>query len=155
MKLQTIFTYTPIGWVKLQATDTHLICCNWVKEPDTTVQTTQSSILEEAVRQLNEYFAGERKVFNLPLSQVGTSFQHQVWDELRNIPYGERITYAQLAECIGKGKACRAVGSANGKNNIFIIVPCHRVVQSGGKAGGFAYGTEMKQYLLDLEKKNN
>jgi methylated-DNA-[protein]-cysteine S-methyltransferase len=112
-----------------------------------------NSILLEAIRQLKEYFAGQRYRFDLPIQQEGTPFQQKVWTELQKIPYGERISYKELAERTGNIRACRAAGSANGKNHIFIIVPCHRVVLSGGEPGGFAYGQEVKRFLLDMEKK--
>lgn len=153
MTTHRTYMQSPIGWILLEATDTHLCKANWVEQPAEEVNEPLTPILAEAIRQLKEYFAGERAEFNLPLQQEGTSFQQKVWNELLNIPYGQSITYQELAARAGNPKACRAAGSANGKNNIFIIVPCHRVVQSGGKTGGYAYGTEMKQFLLDLENK--
>lgn len=151
MAIYNTYTESPIGWIWLQADDTSLCRANWVPAPGSHDDKEKSAVLKNAIKQLKEYFSGDRKEFDLPLRQEGTPFQKKVWSELEKIPYGQRITYAQLAERIGQPKACRAVGSANGKNNIFIIVPCHRVLQAGGKTGGFAYGTEMKQYLLDLE----
>jgi methylated-DNA-[protein]-cysteine S-methyltransferase len=102
-------------------------------------------------KQLTEYFTGKRRDFELDLSMSGTDFQQTVWAELRRIPYGETISYAQLAHRVGNPAASRAVGSANGKNPIPIIVPCHRVIASGGKLGGFGGGLDTKQWLLDHE----
>lgn len=149
----TTYMHSPIGWICLQATDTYLSKVFWVSDAGPERDENHSDILSNAIQQLNEYFAGERAVFELPLKQEGTSFQQKVWNELVKIPYGETITYQNLATRTGSPKACRAVGSANGKNNIFIIVPCHRVIQTGGKIGGYAYGPEMKQFLLELEQK--
>ena len=102
--------------------------------------------------QLAEYFAGERTEFELPLAMAGTEFQRTVWAELRRIPYGETISYGQLAEAIGKPSASRAVGLANGRNPIGIIVPCHRVVGSTGDLTGYGGGIERKRALLEFEK---
>jgi methylated-DNA-[protein]-cysteine S-methyltransferase len=107
----------------------------------------------EVVRQLQEYFGGERKEFDLPLAPQGTDFQLDVWRSLRTIPYGETISYGQLAERIGNPKAVRAVGLANGCNPIPIIIPCHRVIGSNGSLTGFGGGLSNKKKLLDLESK--
>ena len=109
----------------------------------------------EAVRQqLHEYFAGERKDFDLPLSLSGTEFQLQVLEELQRIPYGETTSYGDIAKRIGRPKAVRAVGAANGRNPIPIIVPCHRVIGSGGDLTGFGGGLDTKEALLRLEAEN-
>ena len=105
-----------------------------------------------SVSQLNEYFAGTRKSFDLPLKFDGTEFQNRVWRELQNIPYGKTISYKELAEKTGNIKACRAVGMANNKNPLPIIIPCHRVVGSNGKLTGYAGGLEVKKFLLELEQ---
>jgi methylated-DNA-[protein]-cysteine S-methyltransferase len=110
-------------------------------------------IIQQIRSQLDEYFAGKRKRFEIPLLTQGTEFQKQVWEELQNIPYGKTISYAQLAQAVDRPKACRAVGSANGRNRIAIIIPCHRVIASDGTLGGYAYGLEIKKKLLDLENK--
>lgn len=106
----------------------------------------------QAVTQLEEYFAGDREKFDLNLSVSGTEFQQKVWQELMNIPYGETCSYADIAKAINNPKAVRAVGAANGRNPITIIVPCHRVVGSNGSLTGYAWGTSIKAGLLELEQ---
>ena len=110
-------------------------------------------ILLETEKQLRQYFVGERQIFNIPLKPIGTNFQLSVWHELQEIPYGETISYQQLAERVGDKKKSRAVGNANGKNPIPIIVPCHRVIRKNGDLGGFGGGIKIKRKLLDLEQK--
>ena len=106
-----------------------------------------------AVReQLAEYFAGERQTFDVPLKLAGTPFQQRVWQELTRIPYGETITYAELARRMGKPTAMRAVGHANGRNPVSIIVPCHRVIGASGKLTGYGGGRDKKEFLLALER---
>ena len=112
----------------------------------------ETPLLQEAEQQLNEYFAGARREFDLPLAAKGTPFQQAVWAEMCRIPYGETRTYGQLAAAIGRPKAARAVGRACHCNPIAIFQPCHRVVGSTGKLTGYAYGVEMKEYLLELEQ---
>lgn len=107
--------------------------------------------LRNATEQLSSYFAGELKSFDLPLSLVGTPFQIKVWETLRTIPYGETWSYMEMALAIGNDKACRAVGGANGRNPIPVIVPCHRVVGSNGSLGGYSSGLNMKKRLLSIE----
>jgi methylated-DNA-[protein]-cysteine S-methyltransferase len=106
----------------------------------------------EVRKQLAECFAGERQAFDLPLKLLGTAFQLRVWQELARIPFGETITYAQLAERVGNSKASRAVGAANGRNPISIIVPCHRVIGASGTLTGYAGGVERKRWLLGHER---
>ena len=106
----------------------------------------------EVIRQLNGYFAGELREFEIPLLMLGTDFQKRVWKALLTIPYGETMSYGELAKKIGEPKAVRAVGAANGQNPIPIIVPCHRVIGSDGSLTGFGGGLENKKKLLELEK---
>lgn len=110
-----------------------------------------SALLREACRQLDEYFAGRRRVFDLPICPEGTAFQRRVWKELEKIPYGETRSYEDIAVGVGNKKAVRAVGQANNRNPIMIIVPCHRVIHKNGDITGFGCGTEVKKYLLELE----
>ena len=107
--------------------------------------------LKECARQLNEYFSGKRKSFDLPLQPNGTAFQRHVWDELFKIPFGKTISYLQIARQLGDEKSIRAAASANGKNPIAIIIPCHRVIGSNSDLVGYAGGLWRKQWLLDLE----
>ena len=111
-----------------------------------------TALLERASRQLEEYFAGKRKQFDLPLSLRGTEFQRQVWAALRDIPYGETRSYGQIAQAVGRPKAVRAVGMAYHRNPISIIVPCHRVVGADGSLTGYGGGLENKKFLLALER---
>lgn len=107
------------------------------------------------MEELREYFAGERREFTLPLAPAGTPFQQQVWAALREIPYGATCSYGRIAGRIGRPKACRAVGMANNRNPIAIVVPCHRVVGASGALVGYAAGLEVKEKLLALESMNN
>ena len=113
-----------------------------------------SELLDRAQRELEEYFAGRRRAFSVPLSIHGTAFQQAVWRALMEIPYGKTATYGEIAKAIGREKACRAVGMANHVNPLPIFVPCHRVVGAGGRLTGYAGGLEIKQFLLELEENN-
>jgi len=108
-------------------------------------------ILDDAVRQLAEYFAGDRRSFDLPLAPRGSGFQLDVWRQLVRIPFGETVSYGEIAARLGKPRAVRAIGAANGANPLSIVVPCHRVIGASGKLTGYAGGLEAKQHLLDLE----
>ena len=109
-------------------------------------------LLEEAEEQLNEYFCHLRTEFDLPIAPRGTPFQQAVWDALDQIPYGETRTYGEIAAALGKPGAARAVGSACGKNPLWVVIPCHRVLAGDGSLGGYSYGSEVKQALLELEQ---
>ena len=109
---------------------------------------------KKTARQLNEYFAGERREFELELAPEGTKFQVEVLEALRGIPYGETRTYRDIAVAVGRPKAVRAVGNANGRNPLPIVIPCHRVIGSDGSLTGFGGGIETKRYLLDLEQQH-
>jgi methylated-DNA-[protein]-cysteine S-methyltransferase len=111
-----------------------------------------AAVFDRAEAELKEYWAGQRREFEVPLAFAGTPFQQLVWAELRKIPYGTTISYGQLADRLGNPAASRAVGLANGKNPIGIIVPCHRVVGSNGSLTGYGGGLERKRYLLDFEQ---
>lgn len=113
---------------------------------------SQSMILQETVRQLQEYFAGERTEFSIPLAPQGTEFQKKVWKALLRIPYGETRSYGEIAQMVGNSKASRAVGMANHNNPIPILIPCHRVIGKNGKLTGYAGGLEKKTALLELER---
>ncbi|NHB59397.1 methylated-DNA--[protein]-cysteine S-methyltransferase [Acinetobacter sp. 194] len=148
---------TPVGCLTLVAHDAALVAVLWENDDPKRVRISSSierldhHVLLEAENQLNEYFAGIRKQFDVPLDFIGTDFQKQVWYALLSIPFGETRTYLEIATQIGNVKAVRAVGAANGKNPISIIAPCHRVIGANGKLVGFAGGLENKQILLDIE----
>ncbi len=110
-----------------------------------------ASHLMVAAEQIQAYLNGERKDFDLPLSMQGTAFQREVWSELRRIPYGQTISYSELANRVKRPKACRAVGSANGKNPLSLIIPCHRVIAANASLGGYSGGLDRKRWLLQLE----
>jgi len=118
------------------------------------IKIIETELLKMAAMQIAEYFQNERISFELPLHTEGTKFQEQVWNELKKIPYGSTWTYKELAENINNSKACRAVGNANNKNPIPIIIPCHRVIGSTGKLVGYAGGLDIKKKLLGIEKIN-
>lgn len=115
----------------------------------------QTDLLKEAVLQISEYFKGSRKAFSLPINFVGTPFQLRVWQELCKIPYGKTVSYGELAKQIGSPKAARAVGMANNRNPLPIIVPCHRVIGANGKLVGYRGGIDKKIHLLKLEAENS
>jgi len=151
---------TPVGELTLIAGPRGLRAVLWPKElaePDRLPAADDGDpdaarILREAVLQLEEYFAGELHEFDIPLDPVGTAFQQSAWMELRRIPYGETISYGEQARRLGDAKKSRAVGAANGRNPISIIVPCHRVVGANGSLTGFAAGVEAKAWLLHHEQ---
>lgn len=147
---------SPIGAITLVA-DGDVLTCLYMevqRYPDEfgPPDDGDSVVLKEAERQLAEYFAGERTEFELPLEPDGTPFQRRVWSALCEIPYGETISYGELARRIGQPTASRAVGLANGKNPISIVVPCHRVIGSSGRLVGYGGGLDRKQTLLELEQ---
>lgn len=115
----------------------------------------ESPLLQKAKQQLQEYFAGKRKEFDLPVNPQGTPFQKKVWRALQTIPYGETCSYGEIATKIGNPKAARAVGGANNKNNILIVIPCHRVIGANGALVGFGCGLPVKEYLLSLEQQQH
>lgn len=149
---------SPVGALRLVATDTALVAVLWADEPagrvpvDARETGTDNPILREARRQLQDYFAGQRRTFDLPLDFRGTAFQRRVWSALLTIPYGETRSYGEIARAIGSPDASRAVGAANGRNPISIIAPCHRVIGQNGSLTGFGGGIENKAFLLDLER---
>lgn len=114
----------------------------------------ETPAIREAYRQLSEYLEGRRKVFDFPLKPSGTEFQMKVWEALQTIPYGQRWSYKRIAEAVGNPKASRAVGMANNRNPIAVVVPCHRVVGANGKLVGYAGGLDKKELLLELEDRN-
>ena len=144
---------TPCGHLLLGADSGRLCRCNWLHEPVPTSVTSDvdDNLLKEACRQLQEYFAHERQEFQLPLSMSGTLFQKSAWEAMLTIPYGQTISYAEEARRAGHPTALRAIGNANGRNPLAIIVPCHRVIASNGTIGGYSSGLDLKRFLLRLE----
>ncbi len=143
---------SPVGDLLLVAVDGALVKLHFAPfDPPDVPESPSEPVLVEAARQLREHFAGERTQFDLPLAPPGTPFQRRVWDELRRIPYGSTATYGEIAERLGDPLCVRAVGVANGRNPIAVVVPCHRVIGSDGKLRGYAGGIERKQQLLALE----
>ena len=155
---------SPCGELILGSLDGKLCLCDWMDENRRALidrrrqkvlharyETGESEVIVRAVAQLDEYFAGKRTEFDVPLLFAGTDFQKTVWNALLNIPYGKTVSYATLSQDLGKLKAIRAVAAANGANSISILVPCHRVIGSNQKLVGYAGGLPAKQWLLDLE----
>ena len=145
---------SPVGKLTLVGNDRGLSDVLFEGQPQTDEQGQgEASQLREAASQLRAYFAGKLENFDLPLAPAGTPFQQRVWNELLKIPYGETISYGELARRIGNPNASRAVGLANGSNPIPIIIPCHRVIGSNGKLTGYGGGLPIKEKLLALEKR--
>ncbi|WP_026146823.1 methylated-DNA--[protein]-cysteine S-methyltransferase [Methylomonas sp. MK1] len=148
---------SPVGELKLVASDQGLMAILWANDNPNRVplgsmkRDDANPVLIQTRLQLEQYFAGKRQRFVLPLNFVGTDFQKQVWQSLLTIPFGETRSYGQIAQQIGKPKAARAVGAANGRNPISIVIPCHRVIGSNGELTGFAGGLKAKAYLIEIE----
>ncbi|MEZ2345691.1 methylated-DNA--[protein]-cysteine S-methyltransferase [Terriglobus sp. RCC_193] len=148
---------SPVGILRLVASDIGLVAVLWPEDDPKRVRLEEAreddahSVLRKAVAQLEEYFAGRRMVFDLPLEVRGTAFQKLVWEQLLAIPYGKTRSYGEIATRLGKPAASRAVGAANGRNPLSIVVPCHRVIGTSGALTGFAGGLEAKRILLELE----
>ena len=142
MKNYTAGLSTEIGDLMISASDDAVLSVEFVDECETEIASNQNRITDLASAQLEEYFSGERKVFDLPLAPQGTDFQKMVWQELCSINYGTTASYLDIANAIGKPTASRAVGMANGKNPIAIIIPCHRIIGSNGKLTGYAGGLD-------------
>ena len=148
------YFYSPIGWLSIEDDGTALTSINFEKQACKDC-VKRSDLADMAIKQLEEYFSGTRKSFSLPMAPVGTQFMQDVWHALTNIPYGEVRSYAEIAREIGNPKACRAVGMANNRNPLPIIIPCHRVIGANGKLIGYAGGLGCKEKLLELEKENS
>ena len=138
------------GILKVSYTESGVIGIRTVEKTDGKDEHSQLS--DTVYEQICEYMAGRRKSFDFPYELKGTEFQKKVWDELCNIPYGETRTYKQIAEAVGNPKSSRAVGAANGKNPVWIAIPCHRVIGANGSLTGYAGGLEFKKALLEIEK---
>lgn len=154
--MQTTTVVTPLGTIRLTADDNALVAVQLMgdSEPQQPGDSPRmSSVLDCVVRQLTEYFAGHRTAFDVPLAPQGTAFQRLVWEQLTAIPHGATRSYGDIACAIGRPGASRAVGAANGRNPIAIIVPCHRVIGANGTLTGYAGGMAAKRWLLDHERR--
>jgi methylated-DNA-[protein]-cysteine S-methyltransferase len=143
---------TPVGIAQITEEDGYISRIHILDEEHETTP-AETPLLEEATRQFDEYFAGTRKTFDLSINQTGTDFQQQVWQELLKIDYGKTITYNQQSIQMNNPLAIRAIAAANGKNNLWVVVPCHRVIGSNGSLTGYAGGLWRKQWLLEHEAK--
>ncbi len=143
---------SPIGQIKLTADGSSVNSILFVFNDTEMEEENINSVLTQCKKEFSEYFSGKRKEFEVPISQAGTGFQQRVWNELLKIPYGETVSYNFIAESLGDRKSIRAVGASNGKNQISIIVPCHRVIGSDGSLTGYAGGLWRKKWLLNHEK---
>lgn len=153
------YYHSKLGKIKIEVEDKYIIGVDFVDgdklQLDEINNENEKVIINKCKSQLEEYFNGQRKKFDLEIKFVnGTEFQKNVWNELCKINYGDTVSYKEIAERIGNPKACRAVGGANNKNPIAIIVPCHRVIGKNGTMVGYANGIDKKAFLLSLEKKN-
>lgn len=151
MELYTLYFDSPIGIIEIQTDEDSLIAVSIVGKKKRSTKVIPL-IIRESYKQLQEYFEGKRSDFNLRIYLEGTEFQKKVWSELLKIPCGQIDTYKGIAEKIGNVKASRAVGNANNKNKILIVVPCHRVISSSGQLTGYRAGIENKEWLLNHEK---
>jgi methylated-DNA-[protein]-cysteine S-methyltransferase len=149
--MSTLIFDSPVGAIELRGSDEFLSAALFHDKAPLPSTEKIPALLVDAKRQLLEYFSGSRKDFSLPLQQPGTEFQQRVWAELCKIPFGETISYLELAKRLGDVKSIRAAGTANGKNNIAVIVPCHRVIGSDGSLTGYAGGMHRKDWLLRHE----
>ena len=141
-----------VGWLELCVSDKGVREISYIKPPATPAQALHNEIVARLADELDRYFAGTLTSFTVPLDlRDGTPFQRSVWEELTRIPYGETRSYGEIAAAVGNPKASRAIGQANNKNRIPILIPCHRVIQSDGTLGGYASGLETKTRLLRLE----
>ena len=156
--MKYIFYYnTKIGRIGMEENGVAITRLDFINKDaqEEIIEKQETVLLKEAIKQLNEYLDGKRTLFDLPLEPKGTEFQKKVWNALKEIPYGETRSYGEIAKIIGNEKASRAVGMANNKNPIAIIVPCHRVIGANGKLVGYAGGLDIKEKLLKLESKND
>jgi len=141
---------TPVGIARIIAEDGFINSIS-IRDEELEVLPTDNAVLQMAMQQLDEYFAGERKVFDLPLKQTGTDFQQQVWQQLLKIDYGTTISYGQQSKLMNNPLGIRAIAAANGRNNLWIVVPCHRVIGTDGSLTGYAGGLWRKKWLLEHE----
>ena len=151
--LKNKYYKSPIGIINVLYAEEGVYKITLVKSiPEDYFEERKNDLGDKVISELKEYFNGQRKDFDLPLIIQGTDFQRAVWEELRKINYGEIKTYSDIAKNIGKPNACRAVGNANNKNPFMIVIPCHRVIGKNKNSGGYAFGVDIRDKLLELEK---
>jgi methylated-DNA-[protein]-cysteine S-methyltransferase len=143
----------PLGQILIASDSESITWVSFEEKPPARFEQNPDSLTDKAAAQIDEYLSGKRQAFDLPIAPRGTEFQLKVWNALQAIPYGETRTYKQIAEEVGNPKACRAVGMANNKNPLSIIVPCHRVIGSSGSLVGYAGGLGVKKRLLEMEQR--
>ncbi len=146
---------SPLGKIQITANEQCVLAIDFIDDDgkNNSTATQPNKITKQARKELSEYFSGKRKKFDVPVKFIGSKFEIKVWKALRNIPYGETRAYSEIAKQIGSPKAARAVGLANNRNKIAIIIPCHRVIGKNGKLVGYASGVWRKEKLLELEKR--
>lgn len=150
--LTTGYYQSPVGWLELVASATTLVEVSFLENlPGQIDQAASNPIVSQTQLQLDEYFSGQRRQFELPVAPSGTLFQRRVWQALREVPFGKTASYLEIAQAIGSPRAMRAVGQANGHNPIVIVIPCHRIIAHNGQLGGYSSGLERKQWLLQHE----
>ncbi|MDR1455082.1 MAG: methylated-DNA--[protein]-cysteine S-methyltransferase [Tannerella sp.] len=152
--MNSLHYHSPVGTLCIAEDGNAIVYVTWAGTRQAPAETAEEAtpLLREAVRQLSEYFAGRRRTFDLPLAPQGTAFQLRTWQALREIPYGQTRSYGQIAEAVGCPKGARAVGMANNRNPISILMPCHRVIGADGRLVGYAGGLDVKKQLLELER---
>lgn len=151
MEMPVAYYDSPAGLIEVRADSNVIVSLRFCGEENKKSNHSMPEVLTDCICQLDEYFKGRRRNFNVPFWQAGTDFQQKVWKALTGIPYGQTVSYADIAQQAGNPKSARAAGTANGQNKIWIIVPCHRVVGSNGSLTGYAGGIERKKWLLAHE----
>jgi len=145
---------TDIGLIRIVEKDEAITQVSFANSQALDIMIKETALIKQTIQQINEYLKGERKVFTIKIAPEGTAFQKEVWEQLLKIPYGETKSYQWVATEIGNKKACRAVGMANNRNPIVLLIPCHRVIGANGKLVGYGGGLDIKQRLLNIEKQH-
>lgn len=148
------FYESPLGMIKITATEKALLTIHFTEEK-TEQQANSNSVIEQAIKELHEYFSGKRKSFTVPYHLAGTEFQKKAWESLKTIPYGTKKSYQEQASAINNPKAVRAIGKANGANKLLIVLPCHRIIGKDGSLTGFGAELWRKKWLLEHEQEHH
>lgn len=151
--MNRVYHDSPVGLLEITAEENAVTGLYFAGGNGNREEENTCGILKDCIKQLTEYFSGKRKIFDINVNPAGTQFQKSVWNELLKIPFGETVSYGEIAKRIGNTKSVRAVGLANGSNPISIIIPCHRIIGKNGSLVGYGGGIENKRFLLELEKK--